>query len=75
MGLTVERDGTLTLAAPPNCPTERLIKFAKSKTFWVYTQIAKRDLLRRPHAAAVEGEPEFGISKDGFLVAVPIAHK
>ena len=28
LGLTVERDGTLTLAAPPNCPTERLIKFA-----------------------------------------------
>jgi hypothetical protein len=49
MGLTVERDGTLTLAAPPHCPTERLIKFARSKTFWVYTQIAKRDLLRHPH--------------------------
>lgn len=49
MGLTVERDGSLTLAAPPSCPTERLVKFAKSKTYWVYTQIAKRDLLRRPH--------------------------
>lgn len=49
LGLTVERDGSLTLAAPPQCPTERLIKFAKSKTYWVYTQIAKRDLLRHPH--------------------------
>lgn len=60
MGLTVERDGSLTLAAPPHCPTARLIKFAKSKTYWVYTQIARRDLLRRPH-----DEKSF-ISGEGF---------
>jgi predicted metal-dependent hydrolase len=49
LGLTVERDGSLTLAAPTGCTEDRLIRFARSRTFWVYLQFAKRDLLRHPH--------------------------
>jgi len=48
LGLTVERDGSLTLAAPMRCPGERLQKFAESRRFWVYVQLAKRNLLDRP---------------------------
>ena len=64
LGLTVERDGSLTLAAPTACPEDRLIAFAKSRTFWVYTQLAKRDLLHRSHPAKEfangEGFPYLG---------------
>ena len=58
LGLTVERDGSLTLAAPMTCPKDRLVRFAKSRTFWDYTQLAKRDLLRHPqeHKEFVTGE-------------------
>jgi len=48
LGLTVERDGSLTLAAPVRCPEDRLQKFAESRRFWVYVQLAKRNLLDRP---------------------------
>jgi hypothetical protein len=48
LGLTVERDGSLTLAAPEACPMDRLRKFAESRRFWVYVQLAKRDLLDHP---------------------------
>ena len=51
LGLTVERDGTLTLAAPVGCAVDRLVRFARSRTFWVYIQLAKRDLLSHPHEA------------------------
>lgn len=49
LGLTVERDGTLTLATPVGCPEDRLVRFARSRTYWVYLQFAKRDLLNHPH--------------------------
>lgn len=48
LGLTVERDGSLTLAAPATCPLERLRKFAESRRFWIYVQLAKRNLLGKP---------------------------
>ena len=51
LGLTVERDGTITLAAPVGCSEDRLVKFARSRTYWVYIQLAKRDLLNRPREA------------------------
>ena len=60
LGLTVERDGSLTLAAPQKCLEDRLVRFARAKTFWVYTQLAKRDLLRRTY------EPKEFVSGEGF---------
>lgn len=60
LGLTVERDGSLTLAAPPGCPEARLEAFARARRFWVYTQLAKRDLLEGPAL-----EKEF-VSGEGF---------
>jgi len=61
LGLTVERDGTLTLAAPVGCAEGRLVRFARSRTFWVYIQLAKRDLLSHPHEAR-----EF-VTGEGFI--------
>lgn len=43
----MERDGSLTLAAPEARPMDRLRKFAESRRFWVYVQLAKRDPLHR----------------------------
>ena len=48
LGLTVERDGSLTLALPETCPLEWATQFAESRRFWVYVQLAKRNLLTRP---------------------------
>jgi len=48
LGLTVERDGSLTLALPETCPVERATQFAESRRFWVYVQLAKRNLLNQP---------------------------
>jgi len=60
LGLTVERDGSLTLAAPTICPLERLRRFAESRRFWVFVQLAKRDLLHRVY------EPKSFVSGEGF---------
>jgi len=49
LGLTVERDGSLTLAAPEACPMDRVKKCAESERFWTYIQLAKRDLLHREY--------------------------
>lgn len=45
VGITVERDGRLTLSAPVDCPTERIKKIAAEKTFWVYTKLAEKEQL------------------------------
>jgi predicted metal-dependent hydrolase len=60
LGLTVERDGSLTLAAPEACPMDRLRKFAESRRFWVYVQLARRDLLHRVY------EPKSFVTGEGF---------
>jgi hypothetical protein len=60
LGLTVEWDGSLTLAAPEACPMDRLRKFAESRRSWVYVQLAKRALLRRVY------EPKSFVTGEGF---------
>jgi predicted metal-dependent hydrolase len=54
----VDRQGQLTLSAPTGCPGEEIERFARARKFWVYTKLAKKDLLYRPVPAKefVDGE-------------------
>lgn len=48
VGITVERDGSLVLAAPEDCPIERVEEIAREKRFWVYQKLARKEMLFRP---------------------------
>ena len=73
LGLTVERDGSLVLSAPPQVADERLERFAKQKRFWVYQKLAAKEAL--PPALPLrkfvtgEGFPYLGRSYRLQLVA------
>lgn len=66
LGLTVERDGSLVLSAPPGIPPARLERFAKEKRFWVYEKLAAKEALPAPRSARLyvtgEGFPYLGRS-------------
>jgi len=73
LGLTVERDGSLVLSAPPDVADARLERFAKQKRFWIYQKLAAKEAL--PPALPVrkfvtgEGFPYLGRSHRLQLVA------
>ena len=73
LGLTVERDGSLVLTAPPDVAEARLEQFARQKRFWIYQKLAAKEAL--PPALPVrkyvtgEGFPYLGRSYRLQLVA------
>jgi predicted metal-dependent hydrolase len=73
MGLTVERDGSLVLSAPPDVEDARLERFAKEKRFWIYQKLAAKEALPPPLPAREyvngEGLPYLGRSHRLLLVA------
>lgn len=42
LGITVERDGTLVLAAPPTVPLAALEAFVEEKREWIYSKLGKK---------------------------------
>jgi len=58
VGITVDRDGSLHLHAPPGCPPDTLAAWARTKRMWVYRKLAQKDLLlsARPAKEFVTGE-------------------
>ncbi|MGH3517540.1 MAG: M48 family metallopeptidase [Micromonosporaceae bacterium] len=58
VGITVDRDGSLQLHAPPGCAPDALAAWAHSKRLWVYRKLAEKDLLlsARPVKEFVNGE-------------------
>ncbi len=72
MQITVERDGSLTMTAPPKCQREQLEKFARAKRLWVYEKLALKDELPpsvRKEFVSGEGFPYLGRSHRLQLVA------
>jgi hypothetical protein len=73
LGLTVERDGSLVLSAPPDVANARLERFAKQKRFWVYEKLAAKEALPPPlpirKFVTGEGFPYLGRSYRLQLVA------
>lgn len=58
MQITVDRDGELKLAAPPDVDEARLRQFVEEKRFWIYSRLAEKERLQRemPHKVFVDGE-------------------
>jgi predicted metal-dependent hydrolase len=58
VGITVDRDGSLLLHAPPDCAPDKLAAWAHSKRMWIYRKLADKDLLlsSRPAKEFVNGE-------------------
>jgi predicted metal-dependent hydrolase len=60
IGITVDRDGSLILRAPLECPSEQVKRVAKEKLLWTYTKLAEKKLLFRP------ARPKKFIDGEGF---------
>jgi predicted metal-dependent hydrolase len=59
MCLTVERDGSISLALPLEATEREVEQFVKSKSFWLYTKLAEKEELRHkviPKKQFVNGE-------------------
>lgn len=73
LGLTIERDGSLVLSAPPDVADARLERFARQKRFWIYQKLAAKEALppALPARKFVTGEglPYLGRSHRLQLVA------
>lgn len=48
VGITVERDGKLVLASPPEVPIETLEKIVTDKRYWIYSKLLKKELFNSP---------------------------
>lgn len=48
VGITVERDGKLVLASPPEVPIETLERIVSEKRYWIYSKLLKKELLNPP---------------------------
>ena len=56
--ITVERDGALILASPPEVDEQTLREFVAEKSFWIYSRLAEKERLQRaiPTREYVDGE-------------------
>ena len=45
IGITVERDGSLTVAAPEQVQLGQIEKAVRGKLFWVFAKLAEKELL------------------------------
>lgn len=75
LGITVERDGSLTLAAPPGVPREALERFARDARPWLYDKLALKALHNRPASRVefVSGETVFYLGRGYRLKIVDAA--
>jgi len=48
VGITVERDGSLVLATPPQVPVEQLERIVNQRRFWIYTKLIQKESLQAP---------------------------
>jgi predicted metal-dependent hydrolase len=73
IGITVERDGSLTLSAPPACSHLQLEQTARDKRFWIYTKLAEKQALTvpPPHKEFVTGEGFWYLGRSYRLRVLP----
>lgn len=71
--ITVGRDGSLTLSAPPEVSDIKLIDFAHRKRIWVYRQLARKEMLahQAPRKVFTEGEGFTYLGRSFRLRLVP----
>jgi predicted metal-dependent hydrolase len=72
IGITVERDGQLILASPPEVPMETLEKVVRDKRLWIYSKLLKKESLNPPTAVKeyVSGEGFYYLGRNYRLKLV-----
>jgi predicted metal-dependent hydrolase len=72
LGITVDRDGSLVLAAPTDCPIEFIEGAAREKLFWVHTKLARKRVLLpdTPEKEYVTGEGFYYLGRSYRLLLV-----
>ena len=60
IGITVDRDGSLILSAPEDCPTQTIEETARKRQLWVHKKLAEKSLLFRPNP------PKEYVTGEGF---------
>lgn len=45
MGITVDRDGSIFVAAPNDCELDKISDYVRSKSVWIYTKLFEREQL------------------------------
>ncbi|MEP0802771.1 M48 family metallopeptidase [Funiculus sociatus] len=72
IGITVERDGQLILASPPEVPMETLEKVVSDKRLWIYSKLLKKESFNPPTAVKeyVSGEGFFYLGRNYRLKLV-----
>jgi predicted metal-dependent hydrolase len=58
VAVTVSRQGQVLIAAPDTSGTEALAAFIRDKRYWIYTKLARREILgpNRGHPSFVDGD-------------------
>ena len=71
--LTIERDGSVTLAAPPDVPRADLLAFVEDNSLWLYTKLAEkeRQARARPPQEYLQGAGFFYLGRSYRLKLVP----
>ena len=60
LGITIERDGSILVRVPHNCPDTLISTFFQQKKFWIYQKLAEKKLYKE-----VPSEKEY-VSGEGF---------
>ena len=72
VGITVERDGKLVLASPPEVPIETLERIVSEKRYWIYSKLLKKESLNPPASVKeyVSGENFYYLGRSYRLKVV-----
>jgi predicted metal-dependent hydrolase len=72
IGITVDRDGSLILSAPDDCPLATIEETARKKQLWVHTKLTEKRLLFRskPPKEYVTGESFHHLGRSYRLLLV-----
>ncbi len=72
VGITVDRDGSLVISAPEDCPEEVIEKAAREKRPWVRARLAEKRLLSPPRAPReyVTGEGFYHLGRSYRLLLI-----
>lgn len=73
VGIPIERGGELILTAPSDCPLEAIKRIAEEKRFWIYTKLAKKELLfqHKTQREYVNGEGFYYLGHSYRLLLIP----
>ncbi|MEH2325747.1 MAG: SprT family zinc-dependent metalloprotease [Nostoc sp.] len=77
VGITVERDGKLVLASPPEVPIETLERIVLDKRYWIYSKLLKKESLNPPVSVKeyVSGEGFYYLGRSYRLKIVELAQQ